>query len=44
MKTSCDQGYPVVSTRGPVCFDCQQVSHPMLCDKIRVCDKNQVKA
>ena len=44
MKPYCDQGYPAVSTRGPVCFDCQQVSHPTLCDTIRVCDKNQVKA
>lgn len=41
-KTFRVQGYPAVSTRGPVCFDCQQVSNPMLCDKIRVCETNQV--
>ncbi|XP_078330561.1 uncharacterized protein LOC111110904 [Crassostrea virginica] len=34
-------GFPAALTRGPVCFDCQQVSHPMLCDKIRVCETNQ---
>ncbi|XP_061180629.1 IgGFc-binding protein-like [Saccostrea echinata] len=33
-------GYPM--TRGPACFDCQQVSDPMLCDKIKVCEINQV--
>lgn len=33
-------GYP--STRGPVCFDCPQVSDPALCDTIKVCDQNQV--
>ncbi|XP_078327367.1 uncharacterized protein LOC111115363 [Crassostrea virginica] len=31
--------YPKV--RGPVCFNCQQVSHPTLCDKIQVCDELQ---
>uniref|UniRef100_K1QLT8 Uncharacterized protein n=1 Tax=Magallana gigas TaxID=29159 RepID=K1QLT8_MAGGI len=32
-------GYP--SARGPVCFDCPQVSDPALCDTIKVCDQNQ---
>ena len=32
--------YPKV--RGPVCFNCQQVSHPTLCDKIQLCDELQV--
>ena len=36
----CFSDYPKV--RGPVCFNCQQVSHPTLCDKIQVCDELQV--
>nr|XP_022310029.1 IgGFc-binding protein-like isoform X2 [Crassostrea virginica] len=32
-------GYPL--TRGPACFDCQQISKPMLCDQISICDQNE---
>ncbi|XP_062591587.1 uncharacterized protein LOC134253091 [Saccostrea cucullata] len=32
-------GYPL--SRGPACFDCPQVSDPMLCDKLKVCELNQ---
>ncbi|XP_062573944.1 uncharacterized protein LOC134235796, partial [Saccostrea cucullata] len=32
-------GYPL--SRGPVCFNCPQVSDPMLCDKLKVCELNQ---
>nr|XP_034318233.1 IgGFc-binding protein-like isoform X2 [Crassostrea gigas] len=39
-NAGCGQkGYP--SARGPVCFDCPQVSDPALCDTIKVCDQNQ---
>ncbi|XP_052696261.1 IgGFc-binding protein-like [Crassostrea angulata] len=39
-QKGCGQiGYP--SPRGPVCFNCPQVSNPTLCDKIKVCDKSQ---
>ncbi|XP_078327360.1 uncharacterized protein LOC111110903 isoform X2 [Crassostrea virginica] len=33
------RGYP--TSRGPVCFECQQVSNPLLCDKITFCDQDQ---
>ncbi|XP_062591870.1 IgGFc-binding protein-like [Saccostrea cucullata] len=36
----CSQsGYP--SNRGPICFDCQNISDPTLCDKLKVCEVNQ---
>ncbi|XP_078327365.1 uncharacterized protein LOC144623104 [Crassostrea virginica] len=33
------RGYP--ASRGPVCFECQQVSNPLVCDKITFCDQDQ---
>ncbi|XP_062591588.1 uncharacterized protein LOC134253092 [Saccostrea cucullata] len=36
----CSQsGYP--SNRGPICFDCQNISDPTLCDRLKVCEVNQ---